>query len=83
MGSAGAAEEFLVEDATIADIHPAIRSGQTTCQGVVEAHIAPAKEGAEEFDPSGFGVCDRVECDFRTYRNCGNPAHPRPRARPV
>jgi len=83
MGSAGAAEEFFVEDATIADIHPAIRSGQTTRQGVVEAHIAPAKEGAEESDPPGFGVCDWVERDFRAYLHCGIPAHPRPRARPV
>ena len=34
---------FAVEDATIASIHAAITSGQTTCQGVVQAYIDRAK----------------------------------------
>ena len=35
--------EFQVEEATIAGIHSAIKAGQTTCTGVVEAYIARAK----------------------------------------
>ena len=38
-----AAGGFQVEEATIAGIHAAIRSGQTTCRGVVEAYIARAR----------------------------------------
>ena len=34
---------FAVEEATIASIHTAITSGQTTCQGVVQAYIDRAK----------------------------------------
>lgn len=34
---------FAVEEATIADIHRAIQSGQTTCQGVVQAYLDRAK----------------------------------------
>ena len=37
------AEKFRVEEATIADIHAAIKSGQTTCKGVVQAYIARAR----------------------------------------
>ena len=34
---------FAVEEATIASIHAAITSGQTTCRGVVQAYIERAK----------------------------------------
>ena len=34
---------FDVEEATIASIHAAITSGQTTCRGVVQAYIDRAK----------------------------------------
>jgi amidase len=38
-----AAAEFQVEEVTIAGIHAAIKSGQTTCKGVVQAYIERAK----------------------------------------
>jgi amidase len=41
--AAPAKTEFKVEEATIAGIHAAIESGQTTCKGVVEAYIKRAK----------------------------------------
>ena len=34
---------FQVEEATIAGIHAAITSGQTTCRGVVQAYVDRAK----------------------------------------
>src|SRR5262245_32355321 len=34
---------FAVEEATLAGIHAAITSGQTTCRGVVQAYIDRAK----------------------------------------
>ena len=34
---------FRVEESTIADVHNAIKSGQATCQGVVQAYIDRAK----------------------------------------
>ncbi len=34
---------FAIEEATIASIHAAIKSGQTTCQGMVQAYIDRAK----------------------------------------
>jgi Asp-tRNA(Asn)/Glu-tRNA(Gln) amidotransferase A subunit family amidase len=37
------AQGFRVEEATIASIHAAIRSGQTTCRGVVQAYIDRAR----------------------------------------
>lgn len=40
---AAAPVRFQVEEATIADIHSAIKSGQTTCAGVVQAYIDRAK----------------------------------------
>ena len=40
---AAAPARFQVEEATIAAIHTAIKSGQTTCQGVVQAYIDRAK----------------------------------------
>ncbi len=43
VASAATPGTFQVEEATIADIHAAIKSGQTTCKGVVEAHIARAR----------------------------------------
>ncbi len=43
VGQGPAAGQFAVEEATIAAIHDAITSGQTTCQGVVRAYIARAK----------------------------------------
>src|SRR6188768_2592410 len=38
-----AAAEFTVEEATIDDIQNAIKSGEVTCQGVVQAYIDRAK----------------------------------------
>jgi len=38
-----AANHFQVEEATIDDIHNAIRNGETTCKGVVQAYIERAK----------------------------------------
>jgi len=38
-GVASAAGKFQLEEATIADIHGAIRSGQVTCKGVVQAYL--------------------------------------------
>jgi Asp-tRNA(Asn)/Glu-tRNA(Gln) amidotransferase A subunit family amidase len=35
--------QFHLQEATIADIHNAIKAGQITCQGVIEAYIARAK----------------------------------------
>src|SRR5688572_5813767 len=35
--------QFQVEEATIADIHTAIKSGQATCKSVVQAYIDRAK----------------------------------------
>ena len=40
---ASAAGKFQVEEATIEGIHAAIRGGQITCKGVVQAYIARAK----------------------------------------
>src|SRR6187431_773366 len=37
------AAKFTIEEATIAGIHDAIKSGATTCKGVVEAYIERAK----------------------------------------
>ena len=37
------AGKFQVEEATIAGIHSAIKSGQTTCKGVVQAYIERAR----------------------------------------
>ena len=37
------AGKFQVEEATIASIHAAIQSGQTTCKGVVQAYIDRAR----------------------------------------
>ncbi len=41
--SAATPGSFRVEEATIADVHAAIKSGETTCKGVVEAFIERAK----------------------------------------
>ncbi len=35
--------QFRVEEASIKDIHDAIRAGRTTCQGVVQAYVERAK----------------------------------------
>src|SRR6187397_1878590 len=35
--------KFSIEEATIAGIHDAIKSGATTCTGIVEAYIERAK----------------------------------------
>ncbi len=44
MASAPATKgEFAIEEATIADLHAAIQSGQTTCKGIVEAYIERAR----------------------------------------
>src|SRR4051812_2395306 len=40
---AAAQSAFKIEEASIADIHQAIRGGQTTCQQVVQAYIERAK----------------------------------------
>jgi Asp-tRNA(Asn)/Glu-tRNA(Gln) amidotransferase A subunit family amidase len=40
---AGAQSRFRIEEASIADIHNAIKSGQTSCQAVVRAYLDRAK----------------------------------------
>src|ERR1700710_1256455 len=42
-GVATAAGKFHLEEATIADIHDAIKSGDITCKGLVQAYIARSK----------------------------------------
>ncbi len=42
-GIAAAAGKFHLEEATIADIHDAIKSGEITCKGLVQAYIARTK----------------------------------------
>lgn len=45
---AASAQGFRIEEASIADIHNAIRTKQTTCQAVVQAYIDRAHQrGAE------------------------------------
>src|SRR5687768_17809473 len=41
-GRAAAQGQFRLEEATIADVHNAIKSGQTTCQAIVQAYIERA-----------------------------------------
>jgi len=41
--NAAAAANFKVEEATISDIHDAIKAGTATCKSVVQAYIARAK----------------------------------------
>src|SRR5688572_33279235 len=41
--SSAQSKGFQIEEATIADIHNAIKSGQTTCRAVVQAYIDRAK----------------------------------------
>jgi Asp-tRNA(Asn)/Glu-tRNA(Gln) amidotransferase A subunit family amidase len=41
--SSAAQGSFAIEEATISELHAAIKSGQTTCKGVVEAYIERAK----------------------------------------
>jgi len=41
--AAGAAGSFHVEEATIADMHAAIQSGETTCTEIIQQYIARAK----------------------------------------
>ncbi len=43
LGSASAADKFQPEEATIDAIHDAIRSGQVTCRGVVQAYLDRVK----------------------------------------
>ena len=38
-----AASDFRLEEATIASVHAAITSGQTSCRAIVEAYIARAR----------------------------------------
>jgi amidase len=42
-GAPQSSQPFAVEEATIASIHAAIQSGQTTCKGVVQAYIDRAR----------------------------------------
>jgi len=42
-GAATAAGQFHLEEATIEDIHNAIKSGEITCKGLVQAYFARAK----------------------------------------
>jgi len=42
-GTPAATGKFQVEEATIASIHSAIQTGQTTCKGVVQAYIDRAR----------------------------------------
>src|SRR5215510_158944 len=41
--AASAQDRFQIEEATIADMHNAIKSGQTACQAIVRAYIERAK----------------------------------------
>ncbi len=43
VSNASQSNDFQVEEATIQDVHHAIQTGQTTCLGVVEAHIERAR----------------------------------------
>src|SRR3569833_1448948 len=43
IGPAAAAGKFQLEEATIADIHDAIRSGEITCKSLVQAYMDRAK----------------------------------------
>jgi amidase len=54
-GMASAAGKFHLEEATIEDIHEAIKSGEITCKGLVQAYIARAK--------AYNGVCTRLVTD--------------------
>src|SRR5688572_15292722 len=42
-GAAQAQAPFQLEEASIADMHAAIKSGATTCEGVVQGYIARAR----------------------------------------
>ncbi len=42
-GCAEAQEEFAIEEATIAELHEAIKDGRTTCRQVVEGYLARAR----------------------------------------
>jgi amidase len=42
-GTASAQSQFRIEEATIAEMQNAIKSGQTTCQAIVQAYIDRAK----------------------------------------
>src|SRR5687768_3277632 len=42
-GRAAAQGPFRIEEATIADVHNAIKSGQTTCRAIVQTYIDRAK----------------------------------------
>src|SRR4051812_24667829 len=42
-GVASAAGKFHLEEATIDDIHSAIKSGEITCKGLVQAYMARVK----------------------------------------
>ncbi len=41
--ASGNGEPFRVEEATIADLHQAIREGRTTCVDVVRQYLARAR----------------------------------------
>src|SRR3984885_6270316 len=43
MGASSPSEPFRVEEATIDDLHQAIKSGRTTCADVVSQYIARAR----------------------------------------
>ena len=82
---------FIVEEATIDDIHRAIKSGEITCQGVVQAYIDRAKayngvctalvtaDGGPV--PAATGTC--APARRSSFRR--RPSRPRPcsRSRPV
>jgi Asp-tRNA(Asn)/Glu-tRNA(Gln) amidotransferase A subunit family amidase len=42
-GTSAAADKFRVEEATIQDIQNAIKNGQTTCRGIVQAYLDRAR----------------------------------------
>ena len=54
-GIASAAGKFHLEEATIEDIHEAIKSGEITCKGLVQAYL----ERAEAYN----GACTRLITD--------------------
>lgn len=51
---------FQIEEATIDDVHAAIRQGRTTCRDVVQAYVQRAR-----FSPSGGGPVTVLHEDTR------------------
>jgi amidase len=57
------AHAFGIEEATIADVHRAIQSGETTCTQIVEAYFTRAK--------ANNGICTALVTQDGTVRRAG------------